>query len=637
MGDGDTANGRSPTRPRIHNIQVMDAPPAKPTPKTASSATNGARPRKSAASRPSSNNRKPSQPADAEVREHKGKPEITDGAGEVQNVGLDQLMSEAAHQQNRFIPGSEFVKALGGLARRPGKVVDHTAGLASDLTKILTGGSDRTPPKGDARFRDPAWTQSWLFRRIFQSYLTISDFARALADEPDLEWADRERLTLVVENLIDALAPTNFPLTNPTVWKTTIDRGGENFVTGAKAAVRDARSPVKLPASVDKTPFRVGETVACSPGAVVHQSERFELIQYRPRTDQVHTTPVLLIPPMISKFYVVDLSPAKSMVGFLGDHGLQSFALSWANPGLEDAGWSLEDYLTSIVEAIETTRAVTGSDNVHVVGFCAGGIATTTAVAHLAALGKIDTVATLSLMVTVLDVRQGGPVWSLASPDVAKSAKKKIKKKGYLAGTELARTFAWLRPNDMIWNNFVNNYYLGNKPPALDLLFWNLDSMNMPAALHSDLMDIGLNNPLATPGALEVLGTPIDLRQITCDAYVAGGETDHLTPWPKCYRTVHMLGGKTKFALSTSGHIAAVIHPPGNPKSSYRLGDTSCATPEEWLGTAESHQGTWWQDWAPWLVERAGEKKDAPTDLGSDDFPPLFPAPGEYVLKQSKG
>ncbi|MEE3062447.1 MAG: alpha/beta fold hydrolase [Actinomycetota bacterium] len=565
------------------------------------------------------------------------RPQITDSAGQVQNVGLDQLMAEAAHTQNRFIPGSEFVKALGGLAKRPSKVAGHTATVVSDLARIITGESGRTPLKGDSRFRDPAWTQSWLFRRICQSYLSISDFAHALADEPDLEWADRERLHLILDNLIDALSPTNFPLTNPTVWKTTIDRGGENFVTGARAALRDARSPVKLPANVDKSPFKVGETLAASPGAVVRRDERFELIQYEPRVDEVYKSPVLLIPPMISKYYVVDLSPGKSMVEFLGDHGLQPFALSWANPTRENAGWSLEDYLQSIVAAIETTREVTGADAVHVVGFCAGGIATAIAVAHLAALGKIDHVATLSLMVTVLDVRRGGPVLSMASPDMAEAAKAKIRRKGYLAGTELARTFAWLRPNEMIWNNFVNNYYLGNKPPAFDLLFWNQDSMNMPAALHADLMDIGMTNPLIEPGALTVLGTPIDLRQITCDSYVAGGETDHLTPWPSCYRSVAMLGGKTKFALSTSGHIAAVIHPPGNPKSSYRLGDESCATPEEWLRSATMHKGTWWQDWAPWLVERAGEKVAAPKRLGNKDFRPLTPAPGKYVLKQSQG
>ncbi|MCQ4361842.1 PHA/PHB synthase family protein [Mycobacterium gordonae] len=620
----------------------MSAPPVRPSPpKTppTSSRNNVAKPRKTAAN--PSPSAVPASAAltteDATARQRTKRPEITDGTGQVQNVGLDQLMAQAADQQNRFLPGSEFLKALGGLAKRPGHVVGHTAAVAADLAKVVTGESDRVPAKGDSRFRDPAWKQSWLFRRICQGYLSISDFVRALADEPDLEWADHERLALVVDNILDALAPTNFPLTNPTVWKTTIDRGGENFVAGARAAVRDARSPVKLPANVDTTPFRVGETLAASPGAVVHRAKRFELIQYQPRTKQVVKTPVLLIPPMISKFYVVDLSPGKSMVEFLGDHELQPFALSWANPGRDDAAWNLDDYVGSIVEAIETTREVTGADAVHVVGFCAGGIATTTAVAHLAALGRIDHVATLSLMVTVLDVRRGGPVLSVASPDMANAAKAKVKRKGYLAGTELARTFAWLRPNDMIWNNFVNNYYLGNKPPAFDLLYWNQDSMNMPAALHGDLMEIGLSNPLVKPGALTVLGTPIDLTQITCDAYVAGGETDHLTPWPSCYRSVAMLGGETRFALSTSGHIAAVIHPPGNPKSSYRLGDESCATPEEWLQSAQMHKGTWWQDWAPWLVQRGGERVAAPAHLGNDDYPPLTPAPGTYVLKQSRG
>src|SRR5262245_57422239 len=473
----------------------MDAPTVDTgSPKSPrSSRTNGAKPRKASKSAASNSASKEAPP----LRERSAaRPEITDSAGQIQNVGLDQLMTEAASAQTRFIPGAEFLKAAGMLALRPSRVAGHTAAVAADLARVITGESGRAPAKGDSRFRDPAWTQSWLFRRICQGYLSISDFVHALADEPPLEWADHERLRLVVDNLTDALAPTNFPLTNPTVWKTTIDRGGDNFVKGARAALRDARSPVKLPANVDPTPFKVGKTLAASPGAVVRREDRFELIQYEPRAEQVHKIPVLLIPPMISKFYVVDLSPGKSMVEFLGDHGLQPFALSWANPTRADASWNLDDYLDSIVEAIETTRAIAGADAVHVVGFCAGGIATTTAVAHLAALGHIDRVASLSLMVTVLDVRRGGPVLSIASPDVADAAKAKIKRKGYLAGTELARTFAWLRPNDMIWNNFINNYYLGNKPPAFDLLYWNQDSMNMPAGLHADLMDLGLTNPL---------------------------------------------------------------------------------------------------------------------------------------------
>ncbi|HXY64038.1 MAG TPA: alpha/beta fold hydrolase [Mycobacterium sp.] len=615
----------------------MDAPTQRTRSSRATHASeaNGAEPKSRAKPR-SSKSDSDGAPA-AQARPAAVRPEITDPAGQVQNAGLDQLLTEAASGENRFIPGAEFLKAAGGLARRPGKVVDHTASAAADLARVIAGRSGRTPAKGDSRFRDSAWTQSWLFRRICQGYLSISDYARGLADDSGLDWADHERLRLVVDNLIDALAPTNFPLTNPTVWKTTIDRGGENFVTGARAFVRDARSPVKLPASVDPTPFKVGETMAASPGAVVHRQDRFELIQYEPRSEHVHKIPVLLIPPMISKFYVVDLSPGKSMVEFLGDHGLQPFALSWANPTRDNAGWNLEDYLNSIVEAIETAREIAGAEAVHVVAFCAGGIATTTAVAHMAALGQIDRVASLSLMVTVLDVHRGGPVLSIASPDVAKAAKAKIRRKGYLAGTELSQTFAWLRPNDMIWNNFVNNYYLGNKPPALDLLYWNLDSMNMPAGLHADLVDLALANPLASPGALTVLGTPIDLGQITCDAYIAGGETDHLTPWPSCYRSVAMLGGKTRFVLSTSGHIAAVIHPPGNPKSSYRIGDELCPTPEEWLRSAQMHKGTWWQDWAPWLAERAGEKVSAPSRLGDEQHRPVGPAPGKYVFIRSSG
>ena len=254
--------------------------------------------------------------------------------------------------------------------------------------------------------------------------------------------------------------------------------------------------------------------------------------------------------------------------------------------------------------------------------------------AHLAQIGEIDRLASLNLNVTVLDLERGSPVMGFISPEAAKVAGAKVRKRGYLPGNELSRTFAWLRANDMIWNNFVNNYYLGNKPPALDLLAWNLDSMNMSAAAHADMMRIGLENPLPK-GTLELLGTKIDLSKITCDVYSVGGQTDHLTPWPACYRSVHHLGGKTRFVLSTSGHVAAVIHPPGNPKSGYWVGDESIPDPDDWFAKASAHKGTWWEDWSAWLSERSGAKKEPASILGSASYRPVGPAPGEYVFQRS--
>lgn len=549
------------------------------------------------------------------------------------DVGLDQLLAAAATGERRLIPGSEAVKLAAALARRPRTVVRHAASLVADLGRVGLGVSEAAPVRGDRRFHDPAW-RNWLFRRVLQSYLTLAATSRELLDEAGLDWATDQRLRILVENLIDALAPTNFPLTNPVVLKATIEKGGANFVAGARAALRDAASPLRLPASVDRTGFVVGETLASSPGAVVRRDPMFEVLQYEPRAPEVYQTPVLLIPPMISKYYVVDLSPGNSMVRYLGERGLQCFALSWRNVSKAQAHWALEDYIAAIVDAVDTVADVAGSEQVHLSGLCAGGIMSTCAAAHLAQIGRIDRLASLNLNVTVLDLDRGSPVMAFVSPEAAKVASTKVRQRGYLPGAELSRTFAWLRANDMIWNNFVNNYYMGNRPPALDLLAWNLDSMNMSAGAHADMMRIGLENPLPKK-TLQMLGTTLDLSKITCDAYSVGAETDHLTPWPACYRSVRLLGGKTRFVLSTSGHVAAVIHPPGNPKSAYWIGDESIPEPDAWFAKATTHKGTWWEDWSAWLSERSGPKKEPPAALGNASYRPVGPAPGEYVFQRS--
>lgn len=549
------------------------------------------------------------------------------------DVGLDQLLIAASSGDRRLIPGSEAVKLAASLARRPRVAARHAASLLTDLGRVAVGVSEIAPARGDRRFHDPAW-KNWLFRRVLQNYLTLAAKGRELVDEAELDWANDQRVRILVENIIDALAPTNFPLTNPVVLKTTIEKGGGNFVAGARAALRDAASPLRLPASVDKTGFVVGETLANSPGAVVRRDPMFELLQYEPRAPEVYQTPVLLVPPMISKYYVVDLSPANSMVQYLGERGLQCFAVSWRNVTKAQANWSLDDYIAGIVEAVNTVADVTGSEQVHLSGLCAGGVMSTCAAAHMAQTGQIDRLASLNLNVTVLDLERGSPVMAFVSPEAAKVAGTKVRQRGYLPGTELSKTFAWLRANDMIWNNFVNNYYLGNKPPSLDLLYWNLDSMNMSAAAHADMMRIGLENPLPKK-TLELLGTTIDLSKITCDVYSVGAESDHLTPWPACYRSIRLLGGKTRFVLSTSGHVAAVIHPPGNPKSAHWIGDESVAEPDDWFAKATVHKGTWWEDWSAWLAERSGAKKEPPAALGSAAYRTLGPAPGEYVFQRS--
>jgi polyhydroxyalkanoate synthase len=562
------------------------------------------------------------------------------GRGEAQiaepsvgDVGLDGVLSQIGRRRLR--PGPEAGRLLLSLARRPVKVANRGSSLAVGLAQVVAGSSRREPQKGDRRFSDPAWEESWLFRRLVQGYLAIADEARGLVDDAELDWTHDQQVRIVVDNLIDALAPTNFPLSNPTALKATIDRGGENFVVGARQFAKDMSASPRIPANNDRTAFVVGETVACTPGAVVARRPKYELLQYQPVTEEVREVPVIFIPPMISKFYCVDLSPGRSLIEYLVAHGQQTFTMSWKNATKNQAHWDFDSYMEAIIEALKTTAEVCSTDRVHVAGLCLGGIMSTCAVSHLAQTGEQDLIAGLTLNVTVLDNERAGPVLALTSPASAAVAKAKSNRQGYLAGTELATTFAWLRPNEMIWNNVVNNYLLGKKPPAFDLLYWNGDSQNMPAAAHRDLVQFGLDNPLARPGAVTVLGTPIDLSKITADAYAVGAETDHLTPWGHCYRTVNLLGGDTRFVLSSSGHIAAIINPPGNPRARYHVADEHPADAEEWLAAAEKKPGTWWDDWVAWLAERSGPLKAAPQKLGNRKHKVLGPAPGAYVLERS--
>jgi polyhydroxyalkanoate synthase len=551
------------------------------------------------------------------------------------DVGLDQLIAQVGRRRLR--PGPESVELAFGLARHPARAARRVSRLTAGLAGAVAGRSDRAPDRGDKRFSDPAWTESWFFRRLLQGYLVCAEEARNMLDDAELGWTDHQRLKLVVDNLVDAVAPTNFLLSNPAAIKAMIEQGGSNVLVGGKAFAHDMRSAPRIPANVDPSGFEVGRTVAATPGAVVSREPKYELIRYAPATSEVREVPVIFVPPMISKFYCVDLSPGRSLAEYLVNHGQQVFTISWKNASKKQAGWNFDSYIEAIVDAVKTTASVCGTDRVHIAGLCLGGIMSTCAVAHLANIGELDRVASLTLNVTVLDTERAGPVPALASPETAAVAIANSKRQGYLAGTELASTFAWLRPNEMIWNNWVNNYLLGKKPPAFDLLYWNADSMNMPAAAHRDLVQFGLDNPLPEPGRMQVLGAGVDVSKVVVDAYAVGAETDHLTPWQHCYRTVQLLGGKTRFVLSSSGHIAAIINPPGNPRARYHVADTYPDSAADWLTGAAQKPGTWWEDWDTWLGERSGSPRPAPSKLGSRAHPVLGPAPGEYVLERAVG
>jgi polyhydroxyalkanoate synthase subunit PhaC len=533
---------------------------------------------------------------------------------------------------DRFIPGRAGVSFAAGLARRPDRVARRAAGLAGGLARAAAG-SGEGPARGDRRFADPAWSESPVFSRLVQGYLAAGRTLDGVLQDARLDVQDERRVRFALENLHDAAAPSNYLLTNPVALRTTVQERGANLVRGARAFASDMASSPRLPSSVDADAFEVGVDVAATPGSVVMRTELFELIQYAPQTGMVRTEPVLFVPPMVNKYYLVDLAPERSLVESLVRAGQQVFALSWRNPTAEQREWTLDTYAAGVLEAVEAITAITGSDRFHLAGNCSGGALVSALAARMAVRGELDRLGSIMLGVCVIDSERAGTASAFMGPEVAKLAVEAVDRRGYLDGEALQAFFAWLRPNDLIWNYVQNNYLLGRTPPAFDILFWNAHTTRMAAGLLRDLADLALTNALAKPDAMELLGTPIDLAAVTTDAYVVAGVSDHITPWENCYATTQLLGGDTRFVLSRSGHVAALVNPPGNAKARYRVADDGVNPPaaEDWLDGASERSGTWWTDWAAWLGERSGELKRAPKRAGNRRHAVLGPAPGIYV------
>jgi polyhydroxyalkanoate synthase subunit PhaC len=547
---------------------------------------------------------------------------------------LDVLLTEATYSpRQRFFAADAALRLGTSLARRPRTVADRLSGLAQDLGRVAAGDTEISPPRGDRRFSDAAWKENPLFRRLMQVYLAAGATVDGLIRDAELDIQTERRVRFPIENLLDALAPTNFPWTNPAAIKALASTRGKSLALGAQHLVSDMRTPPRLPAMVDTSKFEVGKNLAATPGAVMHRDDVFELIQYAPQTDEVRSVPLLLVPPMINKYYIADISPGRSLIEYLVQQGQQVFAVSWRNPEAEHGSWGLDTYAEAIGAALDAVEAVSGSEQAQLLAFCGGGIAGATFAGHLAAKGEQDRLVGLTLGVCVLDNEQAGVPSAFVNRDVARAALAASARKGYLDGTALAELFAWLRPNDLIWSYVVNNYLLGQRPPAFDILFWNQDTVRLAAGLHRDFIQIALDNPLVEPGTLELLGTPIDLGTVNVDSYVVAGIADHITPWENCQRTTRMLGGDVRFVLSTSGHIAAIVNPPGNEKASYRVAEgAEHADPQKWLADTEKRPGSWWEDWNAWLAERSGPMRAAPKRLGNRKFPSKGKAPGTYVL-----
>ena len=547
-------------------------------------------------------------------------------------MGLDMVLVDAARGPlSRLLPPAGTALRFGAaLARQPGTVAKRTGELARELGRITAGSSELAPGKKDKRFADPAWAGNPLLRRAMQAHLATARTAWELIEDADLDWQDDERIRFSATNIVDALAPSNLPVVNPLSLKAAIDTGGGSALKGLGRMVRDLASPPRVPSMVEPDAFTVGEDLAATPGTVVLRTPVFELIRYTPTTETVRAIPLLMVPPTINKFYITDLAPGRSIVEHYVAGGQQVFMISWRNPDERHAEWGLDTYGQAILDAMDAVERATGQEKVSLQAFCSGGIISTMLLAHLAATGRQDRVTSLSLAVTVLDWARAGTISALMDEESVKAATEKSRKKGYLDGAQLAEVFAWLRPNDLIWNYWVNNYLQGKPPPNFDILYWNADTTRMSAALHRDFIDVALGNALTEPGRATMLGSPVDLSAVTVDSYITAGIADHLCPWQACYRSTQLLGGNSRFILSTSGHIASLVNPPGNPKSTFQVAADTPADPQQWLTQAETVQGSWWPDYLTWLGERSGDEVPPPKTPG--DLEELAQAPGTYVF-----
>jgi len=563
----------------------------------------------------------------AEKRIHEVDDESADAA-----APLDLLLSDATRSPlRRFVPGMSGVRFTANLARRPGRVVRRGAGLVGELARVGVGRSDLEAHEKDRRFAEEGWTKNPLLKRTLQGYLAVGAAARGLVEDAELDWGDDQRMGFIVDNLVEASAPSNNPMLNPKVLKRVIDTGGGSLVAGGRRFVRDFAKPPRVPSMVEPDAFEVGTDIAVTPGAVVLRTDVFELIQYTPQTPKVRSVPLLIVPPTINKYYVIDLAEQRSLVEHLVAGGQQVYVISWRNPDARHADWGLDTYGQAIIEAMAACQKISRQDRVALLGICSGGMIASMVLAHLAATGDLGRVAAFSLAVTVLDQAQAGLPSALLSHKAAAASTKASKEKGYLDGRMLAEVFAWLRPNDLIWNYWVNNYLLGFPPKAFDILYWNADPVRMTAAMHRDFMELAISNGLTEPGGSRMLGTDLDLGKVDVDSYVVAGIADHLCKWESCYQTTQLFGGESRFVLSTSGHIAAMVNPPGNKKASFQTASTNPDDTAKWLESATKVNGSWWDDYVTWLAERTGPERNKPRRMGSAAFEPICDAPGTYV------
>jgi polyhydroxyalkanoate synthase subunit PhaC len=522
-----------------------------------------------------------------------------------------------------------------GLPDARTKAFERISRLGTEFFNIMTGRSAIQPDPSDKRFSDPAWKENPFYRGLMQTYLAWRSTMLDLVTEQTSngsDWKTPAQQRFAISLFTEALAPTNTLFGNPAALKRAFDTGGMSLVKGLQNFADDLIHNGGMPSQVDRRPFKVGENIGASPGAVVFRHELCELIQYTPATQQVYQRPLLLIPPQINKYYIMDLAPKRSLTEYAVGRGIQFFTISWRNPGPELRDRGLAEYITAIKQVIGVISSITGSPDVNLLGVCAGGITSSVLLGHLAAMSQ-RLVNAATLLVTMLDSSEPSMTGMFATEEMARAARQRSEQRGVLEAASMARLFAWLRPNDLVWHYWVNNYLMGKDPAPFDILFWNADSTNLPAKLHADFLEIVLHNALVDAGRLKLLQTPINLRSVLLDMYILAGQTDHICAWQACHRAARLFGGEVEFVLSASGHVQSLVSPPDNFKARYFTNGRPINDAESWYQSATPHKGSWWEHWCDWLGRRSGEKRPAPERPGNTQHPPLQPAPGSYVFQ----
>ncbi len=519
--------------------------------------------------------------------------------------------------------------ALREAARLTGDVVLATTEVAARAVGLADGPTSLTPAPGDRRFSDPAWEEHPWFLAQRQAYLAWSRHLGRLAGAGGLDDADAAKAHFALGMVADALAPTNFLGSNPVALRKAVETGGSSVVEGITNFLEDVAENGARPRQVDASALRVGRELACTPGQVVFRNDLVEVIQYAPQTKSVYQTPLLLSPPWINRYYIMDLAPGRSFAEWAVSHGHTTFAMSYRNADASMRDVGLDDYmLRGLDAALAVVGEITEAEKVNVAGLCVGGMLASMLAAYQAQGGD-DRIQSLTLLNTLLDFSQPGDLGAFTGPEAVAGVERRMARTGFLDGREMGTTFDSLRANDLIWNYVSANWLMGDQPPAFDILAWNADSIGVPEATHAAYLHaLYLENRLAE-GAMTMGGRQLCLDDVTADTYILAAMADHITPWKSSYASTGLLGGTVRFVLSSAGHIAGIVNPPG-PKRRYWTNDALPDTAEDWLEDATQHEGSWWGDWADWIGRRAGKRRP-PRAVGSAAHPPIGDAPGTYV------